>query len=85
MSNLFKNKSALFDRLHRYGVITILGFSLVASGVLIYNVYLFKKEGVPMIVNKYRNKIEEQIELKQREAEYLEHLKRSESEMVKKD
>lgn len=25
-----------------------------------------------MIVNKYRNKIEEQIELKQREAEYLE-------------
>lgn len=32
-----------------------------------------------MLVNKYRKKIEEQVELKQREAEYLEYLKKTEA------
>lgn len=37
-----------------------------------------------MLINKYRAKIEEQVELKQREAEYIEHMKQVEKEMSKK-
>jgi hypothetical protein len=37
---------------------------------------LFKSVGVPEIINKYRSKIEEEIELKQKEAEYLENQKK---------
>ncbi len=35
-------------------------------------------EGVPMLLNKYRNKVEELTELKQKEAEYFEKVKRGE-------
>lgn len=38
-------------------------------------------EGVPMLIEKYRSKAEEEIELKQREAEYLEERKKAEKSL----
>lgn len=38
------------------------------------------EEGVPMLVGKYRAKAEEAMEIKQREAEYLEQKRKAESE-----
>ena len=107
MSNPLKNRTVIYDKLHRLGIIAILGVSFVTMGLLGYNIYLFKTgkylkiynlvtlfkqiefitykyqilinlltffllDGVPMLLNKYRAKIEEQIDIKQREAEYLE-------------
>ena len=40
------------------------------------------QDGVPMLINKYRAKAEEDIEAKQREAEYLEQRKRAEKELL---
>lgn len=101
-------RNALYDKLHRYTVFSLMGIGLVTAGLLGYNLYLFKKgqqfflfcfylirllcqvswilvsEGVPLLINKYRKKIEEQVELKQREAEYLEYLKRTEQQVPKK-
>lgn len=39
------------------------------------------QEGVPMLIEKYRAKAEEEIEIKQREAEYLEQKRRAEREL----
>lgn len=36
------------------------------------------EDGVPMLINKYRAKAEEEIALKQKEAEYLKERKKSE-------
>ncbi|CAF0703898.1 unnamed protein product [Brachionus calyciflorus] len=71
-------KAKLYDRLHRLSLVGIVGVSVVSAGLVLYNFYLFKKEGVPMLIEKYRSKVEEDIELKQREAEYLEEKKRAE-------
>ncbi len=42
--------------------------------------FLLFEEGVPMLVGKYRAKAEEAMEIKQREAEYLEQKRKVESE-----
>jgi hypothetical protein len=42
MSKSFKNRTVIYDKLHRMGIITILGVSFVAVGLLGYNIYLFK-------------------------------------------
>lgn len=34
---------AIYDRIHKFSIIGILGLSAVAAGVFMYNVYLFKK------------------------------------------
>lgn len=40
---LSKSKSLLYDRLHRLGIYGVFGVSAVAAGLLIYNLYLFKR------------------------------------------
>lgn len=37
-----KQKSVLYDKLHRFSIFAIFGVSAVAAGLFIYNVYLFK-------------------------------------------
>ncbi len=54
--------------------------TVLDSNISRYIFFLLNTEGVPMLVNKYRTKAEEQIEIKQREAEYLEQKKREETE-----
>ena len=44
--------------------------------------FKFTIDGVPMLLEKYRGKVEEDIEKKQREAEYLEQRKRAEKELL---
>ena len=102
--SLKTNKTVIYNKLHRFSILTILGVSAVTAVLFGYNCYLFKKgksilvlnlqfssqfqtkkisdytEGVPMIINKYKSKVEENIELKQREAEYWEQLKRNKLE-----
>lgn len=77
---LGNKRALLYDKLHKIAFFSILGLSAVTATLLGYNIYLFKIEGVPMLVGKYRAKAEEQMEIKQREAEYLEQKKKSENE-----
>ena len=41
-SPLNKSKALFYDRLHRFGLYTVFGVSAVATGLLLYNLYLFK-------------------------------------------
>ncbi|RNA37252.1 hypothetical protein BpHYR1_011184 [Brachionus plicatilis] len=78
MASSSSSRLKFFDKLHKFTITGILGVSLISAGLVLYNFYLFKKEGVPMLIEKYRTKVEEDIELKQREAEYLEERRQAE-------
>ena len=54
------------------------------SFFILFDCAFFNKiEGVPMLVNKYRSKAEEEIALKQKEAESIQERKRAEKELIK--
>ncbi len=42
MSNPLKNRGVIYDKLHRFGILSIFGVSFAALGLLGYNIYLFK-------------------------------------------
>lgn len=75
-AGLFGYNCFLFKRGNR--LLSLVFFRVNSTLNFKFDFYFVPEEGVPMLLNKYRTKVEELTEIKQKEAEYFEKVQKGE-------